>query len=233
MKVCAPFGQELVPTQDSPSRETTGLYNFARAGVARAHVMAFPLRSHTNLLCAVAHTVIVSTAPDEFAIEAVVNLNQRRGGGFPREWYDNLLSHWGLNERQLPMLTFGPGMKGPAPRTLSARTVVYRARARIGSGTCWRAAMCPRASTATGFIATGGAWRWHLRSGGPLSETWNCLALRAGEVPRSSHRVTGLPTQKAPTALKTACQYGAERAAGAGATRRKPRWTAKCRFYKR
>ena len=57
--------------------------------------------------CATAYNeVIVSTAPGDFAIEAVVGDVQA---------HMSLMEHFGLNERQLPLLTFGPGAKGPAP----------------------------------------------------------------------------------------------------------------------
>ena len=50
--------------------------------------------------------VIVSTVTGEFAIEAVVG---------DAKAHASLLEHFGLNERQLPLLHFGSGAKGPAP----------------------------------------------------------------------------------------------------------------------
>jgi hypothetical protein len=79
-----------------------------------AHTPAdFPPSMSKNMLevfdaCAVAYNeVIISTAPGEFAIEAVI--------GGSKEWHNSILAHFGLNERQLPQLWFGPGLKGPAP----------------------------------------------------------------------------------------------------------------------
>ena len=42
----------------------------------------------------------------DFAIEAVVG---------DAAAHASLLAHFSLNERQLPLLQFGPGVKGPAP----------------------------------------------------------------------------------------------------------------------
>ena len=54
--------------------------------------------------------VVVSTAPGDVAIQAVIG-----GRIASKEWHADLLAHFGVNERQLPMLKFGPGLKGHAP----------------------------------------------------------------------------------------------------------------------
>ena len=81
-------------------------------GPGRGYPCYFPPAMFDQMLdvfdsCATAYNeVIVSTAPGDFAIEAVVGDVQA---------HMSLMEHFGLNERQLPLLTFGPGAKGPAP----------------------------------------------------------------------------------------------------------------------
>ena len=57
-----------------------------------------------------AYTEVVVDVSDEsaYAVEAVV-------GYGADEVHQNLLSHFGLNERQCPRLLFGPGLKGKGP----------------------------------------------------------------------------------------------------------------------
>lgn len=57
--------------------------------------------------------MVVST--NHFAIEAVVQAPGKRGSGGAEGLQASLLRHFGLNERQLPLLSFGPGLKGPGP----------------------------------------------------------------------------------------------------------------------
>ena len=47
---------------------------------------------------------VIANAPETFAIEAVVGW----GGA---DVHKAILEHWGLNANQLPLLSFGPGLK--------------------------------------------------------------------------------------------------------------------------
>ena len=54
-----------------------------------------------------AYTEVVVSLTDEFAFEAVV------GDGYSVQ--NALLEHWGLSREQLPLLQWGPGLKGKGP----------------------------------------------------------------------------------------------------------------------
>ena len=52
--------------------------------------------------------IVVDVSSDAaFAIDAIIGQ-----GGVGEEAHRNLLDHFGLNERQLPRLLLGPGLKG-------------------------------------------------------------------------------------------------------------------------
>jgi len=61
--------------------------------------------------------MVISTAAGEFAIEAVVcdQLCNYFRGPNDDETHAGLLSHFGLDDRQLPLLRWGPGLKGHGP----------------------------------------------------------------------------------------------------------------------
>ena len=63
--------------------------------------------------------VVVST--DDHVIEAVIHPG-KRGNGVPEAVHAGLLQHFGLNANQLPLLQFGPGLKGPGPLFYDAWT---------------------------------------------------------------------------------------------------------------
>ena len=50
--------------------------------------------------------MVISTSPNDFAIEAVVGRNT-----FDERVHANLLRHFGLDANQLPLLSWGPGLK--------------------------------------------------------------------------------------------------------------------------
>ena len=61
--------------------------------------------------------LVISTAPSAFAIEAVVcdaTCDYHRHGADDGT-HASLLRRFGLNERQLPLLRWGPGLKGSGP----------------------------------------------------------------------------------------------------------------------
>lgn len=82
------------------------------AGV-HGYPCAFPSDMYATMIsvfdhCSSAYNeVVVQTRPDTWAIEALV--------GFPVRTHLRMLKHFGLNERQLPLLHFGSGIKGPPP----------------------------------------------------------------------------------------------------------------------
>ena len=47
-------------------------------------------------------------------IEAVIHPG-KNGNGVPEGVHGALLARFGLNANQLPLLRFGPGLKGPGP----------------------------------------------------------------------------------------------------------------------
>ena len=52
--------------------------------------------------------IVMSTDPNTFAVEAVVGWGHRASD---KKVHENILRHFGLNERQLPLLSWGPGLK--------------------------------------------------------------------------------------------------------------------------
>jgi len=65
--------------------------------------------------------IVISTAPGEFAIEAVVcdSTCDYYRAGRDDESHANLLRHFGLSATQLPLLRWGPGLKGVGPLFVS------------------------------------------------------------------------------------------------------------------
>jgi len=108
-----------------PRQCTPGDAPFPRTSHDKGYPCAFPREMLADCLAVFdnatvdesAYTeMVVSNAGPQHVIEAVVYPpGKNRGNGVPEALHASLLAHFGLTANQLPLLEFGPGLKGPGP----------------------------------------------------------------------------------------------------------------------